>query len=74
MPDEAENTDLTLDPEWGSGETVYLTCSVQDTGAGMKAEEIPRLFSRFQQANEKTSIKYGGTGLGLFISGEYPNS
>lgn len=60
--------DLTLNPEWGSGEHVFLTCSVKDTGVGMRAEEIPRLFSRFEQASSKTSIKYGGSGLGLFIS------
>ncbi|TGO15022.1 hypothetical protein BTUL_0045g00320 [Botrytis tulipae] len=60
--------DLTLNPEWGSGEPVFLTCAVTDTGVGMRAEEIPRLFTRFEQANSKTSIKYGGSGLGLFIS------
>lgn len=64
--DEVE--DLTLNPEWGSGEPVFLTCAVTDTGVGMRAEEIPRLFTRFEQANSKTSIKYGGSGLGLFIS------
>ncbi|KAB8297732.1 hypothetical protein EYC80_001534 [Monilinia laxa] len=60
--------DLTLNPDWGTGEQVFLTCSVTDTGVGMRAEEIPRLFSRFEQASSKTSIKYGGSGLGLFIS------
>ena len=29
-----------------------------------------RLFHRFQQATKKTHIKYGGSGLGLFISRE----
>ncbi|KAF7947546.1 hypothetical protein EAE96_008632 [Botrytis aclada] len=63
-----EVEDLTLNPEWGSGEPVFLTCAVTDTGVGMRADEIPRLFTRFEQANSKTSIKYGGSGLGLFIS------
>ncbi|KAF5872318.1 putative histidine kinase m3ypp protein [Botrytis fragariae] len=63
-----EVEDLTLNPEWGSGESVFLTCAVTDTGVGMRADEIPRLFTRFEQANSKTSIKYGGSGLGLFIS------
>ncbi|KAK6596286.1 hypothetical protein QC760_006210 [Botrytis cinerea] len=63
-----EVEDLTLNPEWGSGEPVFLTCAVTDTGVGMHADEIPRLFTRFEQANSKTSIKYGGSGLGLFIS------
>jgi signal transduction histidine kinase/CheY-like chemotaxis protein len=68
VPCEKKIEDLTLRPEWGNGEHVFLTCSVTDTGAGMRAEEIPRLFARFEQANSKTSIKYGGSGLGLFIS------
>jgi hypothetical protein len=60
--------DLTLSPEWGLGEPVYLTLTVMDTGVGMSSDEISKLFSRFEQANEKTSIKYGGSGLGLFVS------
>ncbi|KAM3080472.1 hypothetical protein ACMFMG_005423 [Clarireedia jacksonii] len=68
VPCEKKVEDLTLRPEWGNGEHVFLTCSVKDTGTGMKEEEIPRLFARFEQANSKTSIKYGGSGLGLFIS------
>jgi hypothetical protein len=47
---------------------VYLTLTVMDTGVGMSSDEISKLFSRFEQANEKTSIKYGGSGLGLFVS------
>ncbi|ESZ95196.1 putative histidine kinase M3C8p [Sclerotinia borealis F-4128] len=68
VPCENEVEDLTLHSEWGSGEHVFLTCAVTDTGVGMCGEEIPRLFTRFEQANSKTSIKYGGSGLGLFIS------
>ncbi|QSZ28736.1 hypothetical protein DSL72_003238 [Monilinia vaccinii-corymbosi] len=68
VPFDRKAEDLTLNPDWGSGEHVFLTCSVTDTGVGMHAEEMPRLFSRFEQASSKTSIKYGGSGLGLFIS------
>ncbi|CAD0042044.1 unnamed protein product, partial [Aureobasidium pullulans] len=63
-----EQEDVTNGQEWGDGEQVYLTFCVKDTGPGMTEEERSRLFSRFQQASPKTSIKYGGTGLGLFIS------
>ncbi|CAD0019556.1 unnamed protein product [Aureobasidium pullulans] len=63
-----EQEDVTNGQEWGDGEHVYLTFCVKDTGPGMTEEERSRLFSRFQQASPKTSIKYGGTGLGLFIS------
>ena len=64
----SEMSDFITDPEWGTGEIFFLACSITDTGAGMAPEEIPRLFTRFEQANAKTSIKYGGSGLGLFIS------
>lgn len=63
-----EHQDITLNEEWGDGEPIYLTFCVTDTGPGMTEDERCRLFNRFQQASPKTSIKYGGTGLGLFIS------
>ncbi|KAI4741360.1 hypothetical protein E4T50_08245 [Aureobasidium sp. EXF-12298] len=40
------------------------------TGRGIKPEEKIKLFSRFQQASPRTYAKYGGSGLGLFISRE----
>ncbi|KAK5081186.1 hypothetical protein LTR05_007980 [Lithohypha guttulata] len=54
--------------QWGDGTRVFLTFSVEDTGPGMTAKEMTRIFKRFQQASAKTSIQYGGSGLGLFIS------
>ena len=64
------HAELTDGPEWGDGEEVYLTFSVQDTGIGLKVKEIHKIFERFRQANVKTHVKYGGSGLGLFISKE----
>ncbi|KAI9163266.1 Hybrid signal transduction histidine kinase K [Paramyrothecium foliicola] len=47
---------------------VYLLFEVQDTGQGLTESEMGTLFNRFVQASAKTHVKYGGSGLGLFIS------
>ncbi|KAG9715543.1 putative histidine kinase HHK19p, partial [Aureobasidium melanogenum] len=51
-------------------ETFFIWFTVSDTGRGIKPEEKTKLFSRFQQASPRTYAKYGGSGLGLFISRE----
>lgn len=65
-----QDNNVTKHPEWGIGEEIYLTFSVQDTGIGLHDQEIEKIFKRFQQAHVKTNVQYGGTGLGLFISKE----
>lgn len=44
-----------------------LEIYVRDTGIGIAKESIPKLFSSFTQAEESTSRKFGGTGLGLAL-------
>jgi len=46
----------------------WITLAVADTGIGMTAEQMGKLFQEFSQASSTTASKYGGTGLGLVIS------
>jgi CheY-like chemotaxis protein len=66
----SKDRDVTASAEWGLGEPVYIHFAVQDTGRGLNELEKKQLFQRFSQANPKTHVTYGGSGLGLFISRE----
>jgi len=45
----------------------HIEIAVSDTGAGIDPEFLPHVFERFRQADQKTTRRHGGLGLGLSI-------
>ena len=60
-----ERGGVTLGLDWREGR---LSIAVEDTGPGMDAAQLERIFVPYQQAHERVAQKHGGTGLGLAIS------
>ena len=55
------------------GNDIELFISVADSGQGIKEEDMPKLFSSFEQVNTKKNHSKEGTGLGLAISKQLIN-
>lgn len=62
--------ELIISPEY-SEDKVRLNFTVRDTGKGMKPETINMIFDAFEQEDNSISRRYGGTGLGLYISKDF---
>jgi len=65
---ERGKVEVRVSPSGESANGGELLFEVKDTGIGVTAEAIARLFQPFVQADGSITRKYGGTGLGLAIS------
>ncbi|WDD97101.1 nitrate- and nitrite sensing domain-containing protein [Thalassomonas actiniarum] len=56
-----------------SREQPAAVITVTDTGIGISKENVNKMFQKFTQADSSISRRFGGTGLGLFISNKLAN-
>ncbi len=67
-----ENGSITLDVEpIVKNEQIYIQFRLADSGIGMSPEQLTKIFQAFTQADISTTRKFGGTGLGLYLTQQF---
>ena len=67
--DAAERADVPVFADVPAPSVRYqLRIAVSDTGIGVEADRLPRLFDAFYQVDDSSTRQHGGTGLGLAIT------
>ena len=59
---------VSVEARGGEDQALELEFSVKDTGIGIPADRLDRLFQAFTQVDSSTTRRYGGSGLGLVIA------
>jgi signal transduction histidine kinase len=60
--------EVSIEVAFAEGDTEAVTCTVRDTGIGIAAQDLSRLFKPFSQVDDGPARRHSGTGLGLYIS------
>jgi signal transduction histidine kinase/ligand-binding sensor domain-containing protein/AraC-like DNA-binding protein len=62
--------ELSKEDKDGPFESGYAEIRISDTGLGINAEDLSRIFDRFYQANNSATCQYEGSGIGLALAKE----